>query len=449
MEIVVAMGVLVVIAAAAGTMLIQSLGETGGDRMRVRAANLAAQEIERVRAELQTAPAAIDTDLTTHPAVGGTTFTVVRKGEWQDSDPADAVAELDALNITVTVTWPRMGGIQPVVSSSVLTSTVDNLDEAVDIEAPPTVAPDPVITEPTECLPDLSPLATVGIGVSTKFTVDDVTALVDLEVGTVTANRLASGACEAMMKTFPVVAGIAVGSLPYGDWTFTVTTPATATSVTGSWPTVSLQSGVTTPVNLQVLGTCSAGSGLAALTVNSQTTLAGLTVSLPLVTGTVTATRAADGPCLPAKTVTIPITAGVGVATLPYGDWTFSVSSPATSASVTGSWPTKTISSALEVSVPINIVGSCPTTTSLVTVNVDDASSILPPTGWTVTASRPASLGCAAKTVTVGTTVAGVTTKLMEGGTWTFQVTGKTLPTGGSWPTLNITGVATVNVIAK
>lgn len=449
MEIIVAMGVLVVIAAAAGSMLIQSLGDAGSNRMRVRAANLAAQEIELVRAELQTAPAAIDLDLTSHPAVGGTTFTVVRKGEWQDSEPADAVAELDALNITVTVTWPRMGGIKPVVSSSVLTSTADSLEEVVDIETPPTVAPDPVVTEPTECLPDLSPLATVGIGVSTKFTVDDLTTLVDLEVGTVTANRLASGACEAMMKTFPIVNGVGVGSLPYGDWTFTVTTPSTATSVSGSWPTVSLQSGVTTPVNLQVLGNCTDTSGLVTLTVNSQTTLAGLTVSLPLAAGTVTAFRPADGPCRPAKTILLPVVAGLATGTLPYGDWTFSVTSPTASTSVTGSWPTKTISSALAVSVPINIVGSCPTSTALVTVNVDDASSILPPTGWTVTASRPASLGCAAKTITVGTTVAGAVVKAMEGGTWTFTVNGKTLPSGSSWPTVNITGVATVAVTAK
>src|SRR5882762_5123380 len=129
-ESMVAMGILAVIATAAAAMLMHALGVTGSDRQRVRAASLAAQEIERVRGLMQSNPSAIAQSdgsrtattisptlftLTADPVVSGTPYHLVDSGEWTSA------SSYNSLKLTVTATWNDMRGIKPVVNSSILT----------------------------------------------------------------------------------------------------------------------------------------------------------------------------------------------------------------------------------------------------------------------------------------------------------------------------------------
>ena len=449
----VAMAVLVLIATAAGTMLIHSLSTTGDDRQRVRAANLAAQEIDIVRQEMQASPATIDLSLSKAVASSGTTFTVLRNGTWEAGDPVSTADDYDTLNLTVKVTWPNMGAIKPVVNSAVLTT----LGSGGSGNAGQVV----VLTQPTDTDPEATPLPTcptgttpVGLAVTTQVTVAGVTTVEALASGTVTANRVADGACEALIQTFPVVAGVAAGTLPYGDWTFTVTSPYPAVSLSGTWPSLTLNSPGTVNVALSIAGSCPSDSGLVALTVNTKTTVLGITTTLPLVSGTVTATRTANGACYPATTQTFGVLAGVAVGALPYGDWTFAVTTPSGSSSSTGSWPSATIDTALSVPVTLNIAGSCASNSGPVALTVNTKTTVAgvttttPLASGTVTATRTANGACFPATTQTLSVVAGVASGTLPYGDWTFAVTS---PSGGSsytgsWPSATIDSPASVPV---
>lgn len=141
-EVIVALTVFSLIATAVLTMLLNSLQTTRSNRSRVAAANLAAREIEIVRDRFAspvngpktvTAGQVVNPD----PLPGGTAgsplvvdnvpYTVTRSAQWQSqgatSGPCDggASGQLAYLHVTVTVTWPRMNGVVPVTSSTLLT----------------------------------------------------------------------------------------------------------------------------------------------------------------------------------------------------------------------------------------------------------------------------------------------------------------------------------------
>jgi prepilin-type N-terminal cleavage/methylation domain-containing protein len=148
-EVVVSLTVFALLATAVLVMMLNSLRTSRSNRGRVAAANLAAREIEIVRGQF-TSPALgpktveLGQVLDPHPLPGGeagqplvvdqTPYTVTRMAEWQSQDatssPCDggASGQLAYLHVTVTVTWPRMDGVTPVTSSTLLTPPLGTYD---------------------------------------------------------------------------------------------------------------------------------------------------------------------------------------------------------------------------------------------------------------------------------------------------------------------------------
>lgn len=129
MEIVVALGVFTLIAVACARMAVDSLGTAGDNRERVRAANLADQEIELVRAQFRASRGGVTANCLTHaPTVSmdGGTYTVACAATWLDAARAAGpsgspltAATGDVLRVDVTVTWPNMD-IKPVINTTLL-----------------------------------------------------------------------------------------------------------------------------------------------------------------------------------------------------------------------------------------------------------------------------------------------------------------------------------------
>jgi prepilin-type N-terminal cleavage/methylation domain-containing protein len=141
-EVMVALVVFTLISTAVLGLMVNSLAVTRSDRARVTAANLAARELEITRTQFQSVAAGPKTIVTgqvvnPNPLPGGTagaplvvdggSYTVTRSAQWQSqgatAGPCDggASGQLAYLRVTVTVTWPRMNGVAPVTSSTLLT----------------------------------------------------------------------------------------------------------------------------------------------------------------------------------------------------------------------------------------------------------------------------------------------------------------------------------------
>lgn len=141
-EVVIASVLLATMAAAVLGIILQTQSVQVGNRARVAAANLAARELDIVREEFlrsRTAPLEIaDQGAVTnpHPLDGGTTgqplvvdgvpYTVVRSAGWNITGTGASACEggslvaYPTLGVTVTVTWPNMGTIAPVVAHAKL-----------------------------------------------------------------------------------------------------------------------------------------------------------------------------------------------------------------------------------------------------------------------------------------------------------------------------------------
>jgi len=139
-EVVIAAVLLAILASAVLTILLKTQSAAIGNRGRIAAANLAAREIELVKDEFAQAPTAAvafaDAGVVTnpHPLTGGvagqplildgTAYTVVRSASWNVTGTGHSACEggtlvaQPTLGVTVSVTWPHMGTIKPVVSSA-------------------------------------------------------------------------------------------------------------------------------------------------------------------------------------------------------------------------------------------------------------------------------------------------------------------------------------------
>jgi prepilin-type N-terminal cleavage/methylation domain-containing protein len=375
-ETMAALGVLAVIATAAAAMLIHSLGVTASDRQRVRAASLAAQEVERIRGLMQTDPSAIIHDtartvatvsptqftVTSDVPVSPTSYHLVDTGEWSSAD------SYTSLKLTVTATWINMGGVKPVVNSSILTingtgGNGSGGSTAVTV-TPVSVTPDPVVTISPTC--DLR-RSTIGLSVNSQASVLGVPFYTPLASGTVIAVPATGNPCTT---TIPLTlqSGVATGTLPYGNWTLTASMNNLAGNANST--SVSVNSGATNAGFLNIVDTSScANTGLVALTVQSKN-LIDLVTNL-LSSGTVTATRAATSTCA-ATTTTFPISLGLGGGNLSYGDWTFTYGNSSAVATINSG-----------ISLPIVLTSTtssvCPTTTG--TVNVSANSAVTVPAG--------------------------------------------------------------------
>ena len=141
-EVVVAVVVLGIFASAVLAVILQT--QSGGvtNRSRVAASNLAAREIDMVRDEFSRsdtsalAIAAAGTQVNPHPLDGqtigaplqvdGMQYTVQRDVAWNltgsgaSACTGGSLVVYPTLGVTVTVTWPRMGAVKPVVSTAAL-----------------------------------------------------------------------------------------------------------------------------------------------------------------------------------------------------------------------------------------------------------------------------------------------------------------------------------------
>lgn len=137
LETVVAMLVLSVVSLAVLSMLTTAQRTAYGNRARVVAANLAASEMDQIRTEARDGINAIGIGVPRSGAhdVAGTTYTVSTEIEYVDTaDPGTTcgvpvgVQLLDAVRVNVEVTWPTMGGVQPVTSDTVISPSFADLN---------------------------------------------------------------------------------------------------------------------------------------------------------------------------------------------------------------------------------------------------------------------------------------------------------------------------------
>ncbi len=125
-EVVVAMTLFAILTVAVLAVLVTSLGGVRSNAQRVQAANLAAQQIEAVRSQRAdeipdgvTAPASSGTTL------DGTTYAVRQTAAYYAGDRkqniCDSTSDTPSFKrISVSVTWPDMGSVEPVRSDTVV-----------------------------------------------------------------------------------------------------------------------------------------------------------------------------------------------------------------------------------------------------------------------------------------------------------------------------------------
>lgn len=141
-EVVVAMVVLGIMASAVLGIILKAQSAGVNNRARIAAANLAAREIDILRDEFgrtSDAPATVGASgvvVNPHPLAGGTAgspltvdgtpYTVTRSVAWAITGSGDSACEggslvdYPTLAVTVSVTWPNMGSIHPVVDQAQL-----------------------------------------------------------------------------------------------------------------------------------------------------------------------------------------------------------------------------------------------------------------------------------------------------------------------------------------
>ena len=132
-EVAVAMLIFGVLIAAVATSQGAAMNMIRTDRHRSVAANLAAEEMDTIRATSFTELEA--GRIETARDIDGVEYTVVRDSSWVIGDaasgPCDAPADAEPryLRIDVFVSWPVMSGVDPVTSNTVVTPPVGTFEE--------------------------------------------------------------------------------------------------------------------------------------------------------------------------------------------------------------------------------------------------------------------------------------------------------------------------------
>jgi prepilin-type N-terminal cleavage/methylation domain-containing protein len=149
-ELMFAMVIFAIVAAGTVAGLTGALTTTRSDRNRVAASDLAARELEIVRNTFTastTGPATVSASAQVvdgNPLPGGTAgqplvvdntpYTVTRNIEWlpagsgQSACDGGAGVTYPSLEVQVTVTWPQMSGVQPVMATTILTPPKNTLN---------------------------------------------------------------------------------------------------------------------------------------------------------------------------------------------------------------------------------------------------------------------------------------------------------------------------------
>lgn len=156
-ELMFAMVIFAIVAGGALAGITAALKTTRGDKARIAASDLAARELEIVRNEFTASTSGPNTLAATlqvvnpHPLPGQTAgnpltldnqpYTVTRNVEWLPAgtgqSPCDGgtTVTYPSLGVTVTVTWPNMGNISPVTSSTVLTPSKNTINSSLGFVA--------------------------------------------------------------------------------------------------------------------------------------------------------------------------------------------------------------------------------------------------------------------------------------------------------------------------
>lgn len=407
-ELMFAMVIFAIVAAGTVVGLTGALTTTRNDRNRVAASDLAARELEIVRNSFtasSTGPATLAATLhVVNPdplpsqtagnplVVDNTPYTVTRDVEWLPAGVGKSACDGGAgvtypsLGVTVTVTWPSMGIIKPVSSSTVLTPSKNTLNSnlgyvAVRVQtsavgSPPASNQTVTMTGPGGTYSDVT--ATDGCAVFATATAGTYTVAVN-QTGYVSDAGVA-----APTQTVPVTAGtlqqrtfnydqaasLKVTMITTGGYNLPTTLPQiTLGNVTYLQP-LGVKAWASTGVTTQLgslwpasdgytawAGACtqadpaaSGGTRAAATIVGPGATgsvnvsLAPITITvnkgiLPLLNATVTATPVNTSTCASTENpLTLGVTGSGGVlkTSLPAGAWTIKVSG----VSVSGTWPT-------------------------------------------------------------------------------------------------------------
>lgn len=374
-----AMTVFAVMVIAVLGVIVKITQVAGSNTRRVVAASLANRQIESVRG--QRAVDIADGGLTRTDGVGGTTYTIQQTANYLPPDATTSVcassgSELAYKLVTVIVTWPNMGEVQPVRADTLVAVGVgdDGLDaskgsvalDVVDADGAPvpgitvTLSPgtNSVTTGSDGCAvftgleentytatantpgyvgvtnSQLTTVSSIGVTASTvarATLVYDTDRTINLDVGGPAGYALPSGVPLVLRDTYvsasvyPTCTGTGQGCLTdypgqarylfpavYDVWagscsdaTTATTFDATPASADGTTVTVGMGSAL---VDVRVSGVSTAGYTVYAVHATEST-------------GTMPYCSAGESYTLPTSQV-----GGVGVL-LPYGTWTFSLTS--------------------------------------------------------------------------------------------------------------------------
>jgi prepilin-type N-terminal cleavage/methylation domain-containing protein len=264
-ELLMAMVIFAIVAGGALAGITAALKTTRGDKARIAASDLAARELEIVRNEFTASAAGPNTLAATlqvvdpHPLPGQTAglplivdnnpYTVTRNVEWlpggTGSSPCDGgtTVTYPSLGVTVTVTWPNMGNVQPVTSSTVLTPSKNTLNSSLGFVAVK-------ITNAAGLALSGQAVSLTGPGgtFSDTTATDGCAVFATSTAGTYTASLNTTGYVDnygnqSSSKTVPVTAGTLVQRAFSYDLAATLNVTMSTTSgwaLPTSWPWLSL-----------------------------------------------------------------------------------------------------------------------------------------------------------------------------------------------------------------
>jgi len=404
-EVTIAMVIFAMVAGAVVTGLAGALKTARTDKNRVAAANLAARELEISRNEFNsttsgpTALAAQNQVVNPHPLPGGTAgnplkvdgipYTVTRNVEWLPAGAGKSACDggsaisYPTLSVHVEVTWPVMGNVPPVESTTMMTPPKGTLASNLSFVGVQ------VLNNKAAPQSDLPVTLTGPGGTYTDTTADDGCAVFALPTaGTYTASLSSSGYVDYYGATNPTktvvvtsgtlsqlqfnydkAASMTVSLTTQAGYALPTTLPGLTVANTGLQPSgvrSTASSGATTTISTLWpfvdgysvwAGTCSqsdpataGGTRSPAVIVNpgaagsTTAALAPVTVTvktaagLALANATVLAVPASTTGCLTTETsMTLGVTnaSGVLATSLPAGKWTLQIQSKSPS----GSWP--------------------------------------------------------------------------------------------------------------
>ena len=142
MEVMVASVILVIIIGTVAFAMGSSLNLSRSNKNRTVAANLAQQDQDQIRRQLQVDFDTLSIGSTTTPrTVGKATYQVIRDTEWITTStgsnlcdnpppsPGSPSTGLAYVKVKTKVTWPNMGSIKPVVAETLITPPVKKFDQ--------------------------------------------------------------------------------------------------------------------------------------------------------------------------------------------------------------------------------------------------------------------------------------------------------------------------------